>query len=627
MTGDARHFRDLELKRGGKVTFGDNSQGRILGQGSIGKPFGPSFSNVLLVGNLKHNLLSISQLCDSINRVIFEPSFCFVESISDQKLLFVGIRKENIYSVNLNNSTAFHEVCFSALESNVEFIWHRRLGHASLSRIAKLARLGLARGLPKLRETKEFVCRACSLGKQTKTSFKSKTCSSFSLLLQLLHLDLFGPSNVMSLGGKYYTLVVVDDYSRFTWVSFLTHKHEALCSLCSLLSIEETQLSLNTKAIRSDHGGEFDSTEFHQFCSSRGIKHEFSAPRTLQQNGVVERKNRALIDLARTMLADFNTPTRFWAEAVATACYVLNRTLIRPDLNKTPYELVKHRTPKLSYFHPFGCKCYVLNTKDNLGKFDSRSCEAIFLGYSDRSKAYRIFNLKTKKVEESVHIIFYEKTPDTSVDISEPSLVFTLGDSETSIPSEVTPVDSKNFVPLASNPDSALIPSSVPSPSPEISSSSSVPQAPPHIAKRHPSSLIIGDPSQNLVTRSKRQLDFNGQAFLSKIEPRSIKEALLDEHWIAAMQEELTQFERSEVWDLVPAPLDKFIIGTKWVFRNKTDDDGTVVHNKARLVAQGYNQEEGIDFDETFALLQDLRPFISCVLLLAIEASVCFRWM
>ncbi|CAN1244383.1 Retrovirus-related Pol polyprotein from transposon TNT 1-94 [Linum perenne] len=409
MTGDARHFRDLELKRGGKVTFGDNSQGRILGQGSIGKPSGPSFSNVLFVGNLKHNLLSISQLCDSNNRVIFEPSFCFVESISDQKLLFVGTRKENIYSVNLTNSTAFHEVCFSALESNVEFIWHRRLGHASLSRIAKLARLGLARGLPKLRETKEFVCRACSLGKQTKTSFKSKTCSSSSLPLQLLHLDLFGPSNVMSLGGKYYTLVVVDDYSRFTWVSFLTHKHEALTSLCSLLSIEETQLSLHTKAIRSDHGGEFDSTEFHQFCSSRGIKHEFSAPRAPQQNGAVERKNRALLDLARTMLADFNTPTRFWAEAVATACYVLNRTLIRPDLNKTPYELVKHRTPKLSYFHPFGCKCYVLNTKDNLGKFDSRSCEAIFLGYSDRSKAYRIFNLKTKKVEESVHIIFDEK--------------------------------------------------------------------------------------------------------------------------------------------------------------------------------------------------------------------------
>ncbi|CAN1297475.1 hypothetical protein LINPERPRIM_LOCUS23473 [Linum perenne] len=179
MTGDARHFRDLELRRGGKVTFGYNSQGRILGQGSIGKPSGPSFSNVLLVGNLKHNLLPISQLCDSNNRVIFEPSFCFVESISEQKLLFVEMRKENIYSVNLDNSTAFHEVCFSALESNIEFIWHRRLGHASLSRIAKLARLGLARGLPKLRETKDFVCRACSLGKQTKTSFKSKSCFFF----------------------------------------------------------------------------------------------------------------------------------------------------------------------------------------------------------------------------------------------------------------------------------------------------------------------------------------------------------------------------------------------------------------------------------------------------------------
>ncbi|CAN1318227.1 Retrovirus-related Pol polyprotein from transposon TNT 1-94 [Linum perenne] len=408
MTGDARHFRNLELKRGGKVTSGDNSQGRILGQGSVGKSCGPSFSNVLLVSNLKHNLLSISQLCDSNNHVIFEPSVFIVESISDHKLLFVGMRKENIYSVNLENSSAFHEVCFSALESNIEFICHRRLGHASLSRIAKLARLGLVRGLPKLCETKEFVCRACSLGKQMKTSFKSKSCSSSSLPLPLIHLDLYGPSNVMSICGKYYTLVVVDDYSHFTWVSFLTHKHEALYSLISLLSFEESQLSLQTKIIQSDHGGEFDSTEFHNFCSSLGIKHEFSAPRTPQQNGVVERKNRAILDLARTMLADFNTPTRFWAEAVATACYVLNKTLIRSDINKTPYELVKHRTPKLSYFHPFGCKCYVLNTKDR--NFDSRSCEAIFLDYSDRSKAYRIFNLKSRKVEESVQIIFYEIT-------------------------------------------------------------------------------------------------------------------------------------------------------------------------------------------------------------------------
>ncbi|KAH9672866.1 hypothetical protein KPL70_017899 [Citrus sinensis] len=163
--------------------------------------------------------------------------------------------------------------------------------------------------------------------------------------------------------------------------------------------------------IRSDHGGEF---AFENFCNNFGIEHQFSSPRTPQQNGVVERKNRSIQEMARTMLNENSLPKYFWAEAVNTACYVLNRVLIRPNLNKTSYELWKYRKPNIGYFKVFGCKCFVLNTKDNLGKFDPKSDVGIFLDYSNSSKAYRVYNKRTLVVEESMHVTFDETKPSST---------------------------------------------------------------------------------------------------------------------------------------------------------------------------------------------------------------------
>ena len=216
-----------------------------------------------------------------------------------------------------------------------------------------------------------------------KTSFMSKNVVSTSRPLQLLHLDLFGPSRTMSFGGNYYALVIVDDYSRFTWTIFLAHKHQAFASFKKLVKVLQNQKDLKIACIRSDHGGEFENHDFENFCDKHGIEHNFSAPRTPQQNGVVERKNRSLVELARTMLNDMDLPKYFWADAVNTACHVMNRVLIRPILKKTPYELFNGRKPNISYLHVFGCKCFVLNNgKENLGKFDAKADEGIFLGYS-----------------------------------------------------------------------------------------------------------------------------------------------------------------------------------------------------------------------------------------------------
>ena len=158
-------------------------------------------------------------------------------------------------------------------------------------------------------------------------------------MLSILHLDLFGPSRIASLNGKHYVFVIVDDYTRFTWVIFLAHKNDACSNFKSFCNLVENEKGFKVTSIRSDHGGEFDNDEFEKFCKDNGYKHNFSSPRTPQQNGVVERKNRTLQEMARTMLNEFNTPKYFWAEAISTSCHVLNKISIRPILNKTPFEL------------------------------------------------------------------------------------------------------------------------------------------------------------------------------------------------------------------------------------------------------------------------------------------------
>jgi len=165
----------------------------------------------------------------------------------------------------------------------------------------------------------------------------------------------------------------------------------------------------NIGSIRSDHGREFQNEKFSKFYEKMGILHNFSAPRTPQQNGVVERKNRSLEELTRTMLSESSLPKYFWVEAVNTSCYVMNRVLIRPILKRTPYEIFNGRKPNINHLRVFGCSCFVLNNgKESLGKFDEKANLGIFIGYSLTSRAYKIYNKRLMTVEEFVHVVFDE---------------------------------------------------------------------------------------------------------------------------------------------------------------------------------------------------------------------------
>jgi len=225
----------------------------------------------------------------------------------------------------------------------------------------------------------------------------------------LLHLDLFGPFRTMSLGGNYYALVIVNDFSRFTWTLFQAAKNETFYSFKKLAKVLENEKGSKIVSLRSDHGGEFQNEKFEHFCEKHGIKYNFLAPRTPRHNGVVERKNRSLQELARTMQNETSLPKYFWADAVDTTSYVLNRVLIRPILKKTPYELFKGRRPALNHLKVFDCKCFILNNeKEQLGKFDSKAYEGIFLGYAINSHAYKVYN-KRLMIVKSLCILYLMK--------------------------------------------------------------------------------------------------------------------------------------------------------------------------------------------------------------------------
>ncbi|GJY98630.1 putative ribonuclease H-like domain-containing protein [Tanacetum coccineum] len=318
-----------------------------------------------------------------------------------------------MYSVDMKNIVP--KECLACLVAKAtldeSMLWHRRLGHVNFKTINKLVKENLVRGLPSKRFENDQTCVAYLKGKQHKPFCKSKIQNSITQPLFMLHMDLFGPTFLSSLMNKKYCLVVTDDYSRFTWVFFLTTKDETSGIIKSFITEIENLVDKKVKIIRCDNGTEFKNRVMSEFYEQKGIKREFSVARTPQQNGVAKRRNRTLIEAARTMLADSKLPTTFWAEAVNTACYVQNRVLVVKPHNKTPYELFRGRTPALSFMRPFGCHVTILNTLDYLGKFDGKSDEGFFVGYSMNSKAFRVYNIRTRKVEENLHIRFLEDKP------------------------------------------------------------------------------------------------------------------------------------------------------------------------------------------------------------------------
>ncbi|KAJ9536321.1 hypothetical protein OSB04_un000501 [Centaurea solstitialis] len=630
MTGSKSVLTNYREERGPAVTFGGNGRGQTRGYGTLTNGV-TTFKRVAYVESLMHNLLSISQLCDKNHKVSFSKKKCKVKN-RRKEVILTGVRHADIYIINMNTST--DNFCFvSRASTDMNWLWHKRLSHLNFKTLNQLCINNLVIGLPDFRYTKESLCSACEKGKQTRASFKSKQISSISSPLQLLHMDLFGPVNVQSIAGKKYTLVIVDEYSRYTWVFFLRAKSDAPEEI--ILFVRKMERLNNL---------------------TKGISQNFSSVRTPQQNGVAERRNRTLIEAARSMLSEANLATQFWAEAVNTACYTQNRSLIVKRFRRTAYELFRNRKPSIEHLHIFGCVCYILNNKDNLGKFDSKSDDGIFLGYSSISKTYRVFSKRRQTIEETIHVKFDESGPtfphpndnseinqwaDSFFQVPEPPIAdpspldLPDGFEENPIPpTDIATPPLINATPITqitpSEPDqptnsedfsqttvSEPTPTNLlPDPSSNEASTSGQVYQPPALrwTKDHPIDQVLGNLSSGVKTRRQAGNVCLYVNFISENEPKEIDDALRDPAWVSAMQEELAEFIRNNVWLLVPRPRKRTIIGSKWIFRNKLDEIGTIIRNKARLVAQGYRQEEGIDYDETFApvaRLEAIRLFLA----------------
>ncbi|GJV68677.1 retrovirus-related pol polyprotein from transposon TNT 1-94 [Tanacetum coccineum] len=409
MTGDRSRLMNFVKKFIGTVRFGNDHFGAIMGYGDY--VIGDSvISRVYYVEGLGHNLFFVGQFCNSNLEVAFRKHSCYVRDTDGVELL-KGSRGSNLYTISVEDMMKSSPICLlSKASKNKSWLWHRRLNHLNFGTINDLARKDLVRGLPRLKFEKDHLCSACQLGKSKKHTHKPKTENTNLEVLNTLPMDLCGPMRVQTINGKKYILVIVDDYSRFTWVKFFRSKDETPEVVIKFLKQIQVDLNKTVRFIRTNNGTEFVNKTFYDYYESVGIFHQKTVPRTPWQNGVVERRDRTLVEAARTMLIFSKAPMFLWAEVVATACYTQNRSLIHTRHDKTPYELVHNKKPDLTFFRVFGALCYPTNDSEDLGKLQPMADIGIFVGYAPSRKGCQIYNKQTRQIMETIHVQFDELT-------------------------------------------------------------------------------------------------------------------------------------------------------------------------------------------------------------------------
>nr|GEW54280.1 retrovirus-related Pol polyprotein from transposon TNT 1-94 [Tanacetum cinerariifolium] len=489
-----------------------------------------------------HNLFFVGQFCDADLEVAFRKSTCYIRDLKGNDLL-TGSRGTNLYSITLQDTNSPNPICLMAKETSSQaWLWHRRLSHLNFDTINLLSKKDIVVGLPKLKFVKDHLCSSCEL--------------------------------------------------------------------------VQRGLHAQVRVVRTDKRTEFLNQTLHAYFAVEGILHQTSVARTPEQNGVVERRNHTLVEAARRMLSDTKVPLFFWAEAISTACFTQNRSLVIPRHEKTPYHIINDRKPSVKFFHIFGSLCYIVKDGKNLDKIKEKGNACIFVGYSTRSRAYRVVSksstVATADVpnqRQQLHTtpLNNQTTTDHTCQLptQAPTVTSTQNINQAETIEEYAHVQDDKFINIFYTPVQDRGETS----NRHVDSSNMHTFYQHHPSehrwtKNHPLEQVIGNPSQTVRTR--RQLESDGKMCMfvltvSRTEPKNIKEAMADSAWIESMQGELHQFDQLDIWELVDRPLCKNVINMKWLWKNKRDEENTVIRSKSRLVAKGYAQKEGVDFKESFA--------------------------
>nr|GEZ09194.1 retrovirus-related Pol polyprotein from transposon TNT 1-94 [Tanacetum cinerariifolium] len=365
MTGDRSRFMNFVKKFTRIVRFGNDYFGAIMGYEDyvIGNSV---ISRVYYMEGLGHNLFYVGQFCDSDMEVAFRKHSCYVRDTDGVELIKSSCGS-NLYTISIEDMMKSSPICLLSKSSkNKSWLWHRRLNHLNFSTINDLSRKDLVRGLPRLKFKKDHLCLACQLGKSKKHTHKPKAKNTNLEVLNTLHMDLCGPMRVQTINGKKYILDIVDDYSRFTWVKFLRSKDETPDVVIKFITQIQVGLNKTVRNVCTDNGTEFVNHTMTEYYERIGIFHQKTVPRTPQQNSVVKRRNCTLIEAARTMLIFSKASMFLWAEAMATA--------------------------------------------EDLGKFQPTADIGIFVGYAPSREGYRIYNKRTRRIMETIHVQFDELT-------------------------------------------------------------------------------------------------------------------------------------------------------------------------------------------------------------------------
>lgn len=525
-----------------------------------------TLQNVLYVPDLRRNLLSVKKLEISGLRIVFEEGK--VKMYKANKIIGVGNR-ENLYEIK------FEVILPESLQVDAEnnfMLWHQRFAHLNFTSLEKVIKGNYVLGIDNKIDFSKNFCEACISGKMSKLPFGKRTRSN--KLLEIIHTDVCGPINPESFEGHKYFLTFIDDYSGFTVTYLIKQKSEVFSKFKEYFFMTKARFNQQIVKLRCDNGGEYVLKEFKDFCVEQGITIDYTVPYTPQQNGKAERKNRSIVERARSMINESGAPKQLWGEAVLAATYVLNRCPSE-NLGKdlTPAEIWYNRKPNVNNLRIFGTVAYSHVQKDKRNKFDSKVKKCIVVGYTNNG--YRLWNIAENKIEiardvkinencfwyksNSVEVKVLEEVEEESIDEIQDEHHTNGIDDEN---------DSKEETQLDNN--------------------------------KHGKRQIRPPAWHN---NYEMYMAFDAVSYLEKV-PETVQDikGRNDEfYWRKAMEREIQSIEKNETWIEASIPENAEILSTKWVFALKPHEEKNENKYKARLVVRGFAQCDSFDFNEIYS--------------------------